>query len=58
MATTEQAEARARWLLITLLFAGTALNYVDRQVLAALASRRDDASALVREHVAWALSVR
>ena len=36
MATTEQAEARARWLLITLLFAGTALNYVDRQVLALL----------------------
>ena len=36
MATTEQAEALARWLLITLLFAGTALNYVDRQVLALL----------------------
>ena len=36
MATTAQAEARARWLLITLLFAGTALNYVDRQVLALL----------------------
>ncbi len=30
------AEARARRLLIILLFAGTALNYVDRQVLALL----------------------
>ena len=27
---------RGRWLLIALLFAGTALNYVDRQVLALL----------------------
>lgn len=30
------AEARQRWLLIALLFAGTALNYVDRQVLSLL----------------------
>lgn len=36
MATGQEAEARARWLLITLLFVGTALNYVDRQVLALL----------------------
>lgn len=30
------SEDRGRWLLIALLFAGTALNYVDRQVLALL----------------------
>ncbi|KPF67847.1 MFS transporter [alpha proteobacterium AAP81b] len=30
------SESRGRWLLITLLFTGTALNYVDRQVLALL----------------------
>ncbi len=35
MATDETADAR-RWVLIALLFAGTALNYVDRQVLALL----------------------
>lgn len=32
----QQEQAGARWLLIILLFAGTALNYVDRQVLALL----------------------
>jgi MFS transporter, ACS family, hexuronate transporter len=36
VASAEQAEASARKLLIALLFAGTALNYVDRQVLALL----------------------
>ncbi|WP_156254789.1 MFS transporter [Sandarakinorhabdus oryzae] len=35
-AAETQAQSGARWLLITLLFAGTALNYVDRQVLALL----------------------
>jgi ACS family hexuronate transporter-like MFS transporter len=32
----DPAQARVRWLLIALLFAGTALNYVDRQVLSLL----------------------
>ncbi len=31
-----EATSRGRWLLIVLLFTGTALNYVDRQVLALL----------------------
>ena len=31
---------------------------VARPIVAALESRRDDASALVREHVAWALAQR
>jgi len=34
--TITEGSARGRWLLITLLFVGTALNYVDRQVLALL----------------------
>ncbi len=34
--SAEEMSNRGRWLLITLLFAGTALNYVDRQVLALL----------------------
>jgi ACS family hexuronate transporter-like MFS transporter len=34
--TDEDKGARGRWLLIALLFTGTALNYVDRQVLALL----------------------
>jgi len=34
--TSDEMSARSRWLLIALLFAGTALNYVDRQVLALL----------------------
>jgi ACS family hexuronate transporter-like MFS transporter len=34
--SAEEMSNRGRWLLIALLFAGTALNYVDRQVLALL----------------------
>ncbi|MFZ4689660.1 MAG: MFS transporter [Polymorphobacter sp.] len=34
--TADDNGARGRWLLIALLFVGTALNYVDRQVLALL----------------------
>ena len=34
--SADEMTNRGRWLLIALLFAGTALNYVDRQVLALL----------------------
>ncbi|MDM0036200.1 tRNA epoxyqueuosine(34) reductase QueG [Variovorax sp. J22P271] len=46
-----------RWLRNVAVALGNALRAGDAGARAALASRSDDASALVREHVAWALAV-
>ncbi len=46
----------ARWLRNIAVALGNAP--VDQSVVAALEARRDDASALVREHVAWALEAQ
>jgi epoxyqueuosine reductase len=46
-----------RWLRNVAVALGNALRAGDAGARAALASRSADASALVREHVAWALAV-